>query len=202
MSVSYVRFRGKVVSREWAAVLAAAEIDVAFQLDSGHRTMTEQQALYERFLRFGSPPTARPSATAPHIRVGRFDHAIDVNALDGGAGRLFAWLRKHGAHPAFTVPGEPWHLEVPANELRALATTLSDPLRGYTDAERRWIREYDELHRGRRNRERRRVLRNVMQAQRKRIWRAAQPRSSGGDGRGWDQANRRARYRSLLARTR
>jgi hypothetical protein len=45
------------------------------------------------------------------------------------------------------------------------------------------------------------VLRRAMEQQRKRVWRAAQPHSRGGDGRGWDHANRRARYRSLLART-
>ena len=40
-----------------------------------------------------------------------------------------------------------------------------------------------------------------MKAQRKRVWRAAQSSGDGGDGRGWDYANRRARYRSLLSRT-
>jgi hypothetical protein len=201
MSVSYVGFRGKVISREWAAVLTAATQEVAFQIDSGHRTMGEQQALYNHFLRFGSPLAARPSATAPHIRTGRFDHALDINALDGGAARLFTWLHGKGAHPAFAVPGEPWHIEVPANELRALATILSDPLRGYTATERRWIREYDELKHAHRDRRRRGVLRQVMKDQRKRVWRAAQPTSSGGDGHGWQHANRRTRYRSLLART-
>jgi hypothetical protein len=201
MSVSYVGFRGKVISREWAAVLTAAAHEVAFQIDSGHRTMGEQQALYNHFLRFGSPVAATPSATAPHIRTGRFDHALDINALDGGAARLFAWLCGKGAHPAFPVRGEPWHIEVPANELRALATRLADPLRGYTASERRWIREYDQLKHARRDRKRRGALRHVMKAQRKRVWRAAQPTSSGGDGRGWHDANRRARYRSLLART-
>ena len=48
MSVSYVGFRGKVISREWAAVLTAATQEVAFQIDSGHRTMGEQQALLVR----------------------------------------------------------------------------------------------------------------------------------------------------------
>jgi hypothetical protein len=201
MPVTYVGFRGKVVSREWAAVLTVAAHDVAFQIDSGHRTMQEQQALYNTFLRVGSPLAARPSPIAPHIRVDRFDHAIDINALDGGAARLFAWLHGKGAHPVFAVPGEPWHIEMPASELRALATTLSDPLRGYTATERRWIREYDELKHAGRERKRRGVLRHVMKAQRKRVWRAAQPTSGGGDGRGWDHANRRARYRSLLART-
>jgi hypothetical protein len=201
MTVSYVEVRGKAVSREWASVLTAAGQEVAFQLDSGHRTMAEQQQLYSHFLRFGHPLAAVPSANAPHIRLGRLDHAVDVNALDGGAARLAAWLRGKGAHPAFTVAGEPWHIEVPAKELRELAGGLSDPLRGYTAAERQWIRTYDQLRRARKDRDQRVELRAAMKGQRKRIWRAAQPTSAGGDGRGWDHANRRARYRSLLART-
>jgi hypothetical protein len=202
MSVTYVGLRGKTVSREWAAVLTAAAGDgVAFVLDSGHRTMDEQQGLYNQYLRVGRPLAARPAGNAPHIRLGRIDHAIDVNALDGGAGRLAAWLRLKGAHPTFPVPGEAWHIEVPAAELGALASKLSDPLRGYTASERKLIREYDQLAHARRDRERRSLLYHLMKAQRKRVWRAAQPTSSGGDGRGWDHANRRARYRSLLART-
>jgi lysozyme len=70
---------------------------------------------------------------------------------------------------------------------------------GYTASERRWIEEYDRLLRERRRLARRRVLRRVMRAQRKRIWRLAQPRS--GDGGGWQRANRWARYSSLKARS-
>jgi hypothetical protein len=202
LAVTYVGFRGRTVSHEWAIVLTAAAEHVAFALDSGHRTMPEQKVLYEHFLRFGSPRAARPAANAPHIRLGRFDHAIDVNALDGGAGRLAVWLRNKGAHPTFPVPGEPWHIEVPAEELRSLAAQLDDPFRGYTANERRLIREYDHLRATHRDRPRRSALRSEIRAQRKRVWRAAQTTSSGGDGRGWDHANRRARYRSLLARTR
>src|SRR5215217_1354500 len=99
------------VSDHWYVVLSAARRDgVSFTVTDGHRTMAEQQARYDVFLRNGSPTAARPSATAPHIRTGREDHAIDVNALDGGAGRLAAWLRAHGAAASFPVPGEPWHI--------------------------------------------------------------------------------------------
>jgi hypothetical protein len=202
MTVIYRPFRGKSVSREWAVVLnAAAEAGVSFQLNSGHRTMAEQQRLVDQLGVFNAVTNphgaARPSATAPHIRVGRIDHALDVDDNDGSADRLAAWLRGKGAHPAFPIGSEPWHLELPADELRALSRTLG----GYTESERRWMREYDQLKHADRGEERRRVLRRVMKRQRKRIWRAAQPASKGGDGRGWNHANRRARYRSLLART-
>lgn len=72
----------------------------------------------------------------------------------------------------------------------------------YTESERRWITEYDRLVKAKKDVARRRVLRRVMEEQRKRIWRVAQPKAAGGDGRGWSYANRSARYRSLLARTR
>jgi len=72
---------------------------------------------------------------------------------------------------------------------------LSEPAgTRYTTDERRWIREYDQLRRANRDKERRRALRRAMTEQRKKIWRAAQ-RS------GWEKADRRARYKSLLART-
>jgi predicted chitinase len=66
----------------------------------------------------------------------------------------------------------------------------SDRWAQYTEKERRWIDEYDHT----KSVDRRRVLRRVMTEQRKRIWVQA-ARS------GWDHANRRARWRSLRART-
>lgn len=202
MAVTYGPFRGKTVSREWAVVLAAAaEEGVAFTLDSGHRTMAEQQRLVDEKGLYGpgNPHGApRPSASAPHIRIGRIDHALDVD----GAAALAGWLSRKGTHPQFTVPTENRHVELTADELDRLARQVGDPLKRYTDSERRWIREYDRLQRTDEDPDRRRVLRRSMANQRKRVWKVAQPRTRGGDGHGWDHANRRARYRSLLARTR
>lgn len=79
--------------------------------------------------------------------------------------------------------------------VRVVRCTPVDPWAGYTASELRWMREYDVLKAHDRDRARREVLRLVMREQRKRVWRAAQPPGS------WDHANRRARYRSLLART-
>lgn len=84
---------------------------------------------------------------------------------------------------------------------RALFLDDIDPLEGYTDNEKAWIREYDQLRRKNENLERRKELRGKMKEQRKRIWRAAQRADKGGDGKGWDHASRRARWRSLKART-
>ncbi len=75
-----------------------------------------------------------------------------------------------------------------------------DPWAGYTAAERRWIKEYDQLLHEHQNVARRRVLRRVMKERADEIQALARPRDAGGDGRGWDHANRRKRHRSLRAR--
>lgn len=206
MTVTYGPFRGVTVSREWAAILdAAAKAGVEFQLNSGHRTMQEQQDLVNRkgvWSPSNQQGAARPSPTAPHIRVGRCNHAIDVDTAGNGVVELIDWLRSKRVTAVRNVPGEPWHVFVASEqELRRLAAELDDPLKEYTESERRWIREYDRLTRAQADPERRRVLRRTMLRQRKRVWRVAQPRTRGGDGRGWDHANRSGRYRSLLSRT-
>lgn len=122
-------FQGKRVSRAWLIVLREARKHVAFTLNSGRRTMAEQSALYRQNMlngrpRSGRPLTARPSPIAPHIRVGRPDHAIDVDSLDGGETRLQKWLRKQGARAENTVAGESWHLEVPLRDLLRLARKI------------------------------------------------------------------------------
>lgn len=67
---------------------------------------------------------------------------------------------------------------------------------GFSTKERRWIHEYDRLHRAGRNPDRQLVLQRKMTEQRKRIWQAAQ-----GPG-GWATLSRKARYHALLLRTR
>jgi hypothetical protein len=191
------------VSTEWLAVLNAARRDgIAFMVTDGHRTMAEQRDRYAVYQRFGRPLAARPSPTAPHIRTGRPDHAIDVNSLDGGAGRLAAWLRRKGANATFPVSGEPWHLEVPRADLQRLALQVSDPLSGFPAKERRWIVSYDALVKQKRAgrdtqeaMESRVRLRGLMTARRKAIWHAAQES-------GWNRLHRSARYEALNSRTR
>lgn len=86
--------------------------------------------------------------------------------------------------------------------LRGQDCRPADAWAGYTAAEQRWIKEYDELKHEDRDPTRRGVLVREMRQQRKRIWRLAQPKARGGDGGGWDIAERRRRYHSLAARTR
>lgn len=186
----------------WAVVLRAAIRDGAItaeDITDGHRTMSEQRTRV-RAQGIWSPSNphgaARPSATAPHIRRGRQDHALDVNALNGAVRRLDAWVAKHGEQLAKTVSTEDWHREIVGGEaaLRRLTTRVADPLAGYPADERRWIRELDGLRRRAVDASRRRVLVRVMRNRRKAIWRAAQQS-------GWNTRNRRARYASLLVRT-
>src|SRR5215207_5152933 len=89
MGVVYKNYYGKRVSRRWNRVLRAADrAGVKFHLTSGHRTMREQWALYNQNMQSpgvpkpGRPLTAFPSPNAPHIRIGRAAHALDINSLD------------------------------------------------------------------------------------------------------------------------
>jgi hypothetical protein len=123
-----MRFQGKRVSRQWHRVLTEASYHVKFTLDSGQRTMLEQLALVrEKGVWSWSNPhgAAFPSPNAPHIRVGRQNHCLDINSLDGGQKRLADYLAKHGVHVVFNVPPEPWHMD-PVNpaELRSFYRRL------------------------------------------------------------------------------
>lgn len=116
-------FDGRRVSRAWKTVLDQAVRDgVRFQLNSGQRTMSEQQALYAQNMypdgsgpRPGRPLTARPNANAPHIRQGRQNHALDVDSVGDGENKLQTWLRRNGVQAINNVPSEAWHLD-PVNE--------------------------------------------------------------------------------------
>lgn len=188
-------FQGKRVSKRWKVVLDRAWSEgVRFQLNSGNRTMSEQWALYNAYRNGSGVLAAFPSPNAPHIRLGRQAHAIDVDsfAYNDGENRLQAWLRKNGANAQNTVAGESWHLEITENELKVLADRFSDPLAGYPSDERRWIREYDRVKHS--NAQRTKVLRITMRKRRKEIWKAAQKD-------GWRKQLRIKRYASLRARS-
>lgn len=114
------RFDGKPVSTSWDVVLThARRMGVNFHLNSGRRTMAEQWRLWRQFKSVGRPVAAFPSPNAPHIRVGRQAHALDVQTP--GETQLQRYLAKEGLHPRNTVRGEPWHLEVGESELKAYA---------------------------------------------------------------------------------
>jgi GH24 family phage-related lysozyme (muramidase) len=133
-------------------------------------------------------------AIGPDTGIGRALRAQDWSRAadellrwDKAGGRALAGLtrRRHAERELFLRP-------VHVNPLAAL-----------TPAERWWCKEYDSLlalkRAGRDTpqlQQRRRMLRKAMVQQRKLIWRAAEAVAGG-----WDQLNRRARYRALRART-
>ncbi len=120
------RFDGRKVSTSWDVVLThARRMGVHFTLDSGRRTMAEQWALWRNYRKNGHPVAAFPLPTAPHIRVGKQAHAIDVNDTDGGRARLQHWLGAHGLHTRQTVPGEAWHLEATEADLKRYAAAVA-----------------------------------------------------------------------------
>lgn len=130
MIVKYVPYGSVRVSGRWAVVLRRADrAHVGFHVESGHRTMREQLKLFRQNMhlvlgrwvqRPGHALTAIPTPNAPHIALGRRNHALDVNALDGGVLRLIHWLESHGAHPTRPVPGEAWHVQLSGRDLRML----------------------------------------------------------------------------------
>lgn len=205
MSVRYVPWADstgqEVISEQWAVALRDAHDDgVDTHVNEGHRTKDRQRQLIREqgiYNAVTNPHGAAPvSDNAPHIRTGRFDHAIDFR----DAAAVARWLRAHGIRCAFTVATESWHLEANAADLQAYFVAHRDPLVGYTASEKRWIREYDQLKRSGKDRARRGVLRERMTTRRRAIWRLAQTKHKGGDGHGWT-ASRIRRYHSLTART-
>jgi hypothetical protein len=117
---------GKPVSKPWHTVLTHyRRVGGRFTVNSGRRTMREQWALYRAYKAGTGNLAAYPSPSAPHIAFGRADHAIDVNALDGGAGRMIRWLRANGVKSArLPIAGEPWHVAVDRGELLRFAREI------------------------------------------------------------------------------
>lgn len=174
-SVEYLRFRGIRVSKPWHALLTAASADgVDFQLNSGHRSMAEQGDLVRRkgvWSPSNRTGAARPSRTAPHIRVGRPGHALDVDTARGGNVALAEWLRARGVPAVFNVPGEPWHLDPTSDaRLRSAARKVRRAARTFrrewlTPSERSATRELLRLRREDRDIPRRSALKRWCRAQ-------------------------------------
>lgn len=87
---------------------AASRAGVEIRVVSGFRTMAQQQALYDCWIR-------REPGCNLAARPGYSNHqsgsALDLNTRDS---RVLSWLGAHGAEYGFsrTVEGEPWHWEL------------------------------------------------------------------------------------------
>lgn len=139
----------------------------------------------QRFFFANQPPAAAVPGTSNH----GWGLAVDV-ATRACAG----WLLRHGmtygfSHDEGARVGEWWHFRYLGGY-----KPRRNGLAHLTRRERALCRELDRLRGERRDVSRRRELVRELTAQRKRIWREAQTS-------GWKARNRRARYRSLLART-
>lgn len=116
MAVRYLPIDGEIVSAEWMTALASCRRSgVVFRVNEGKRTFAKQQYFRTLYLQGRGALAAIPSHTAPHIRTGRFDHALDLNNAAG----VMGWLRRNGIGCALTVPGESWHVEANASDLAA-----------------------------------------------------------------------------------
>ena len=115
-------FQGRRVSRTWKRVLVKARRDgIDFRLNSGRRSLAEQWVLYRRYLA-GGTLAAYPSPTAPHIRLGLPNHALDVDTNVGdGENALQRYLQRHGVRVGNPVGGEPWHMDADLASLVAFA---------------------------------------------------------------------------------
>jgi len=160
-------------------------------MPAGPVSSARSRAAQDHFWTHQPPPAARPY-TSNH----GWGIAVDVKTRAAAA-----WLMTHGpaygwSHDEGARVGEWWHFRLVGTPPALLRKLRRDPLAGYTAAERRWITEYD----GGPSPPRRRALVRVMTEQRKRIYKLAQPRARGGDGKGWTRTRRR-RYASLKSRT-
>ncbi|ATB29681.1 peptidoglycan-binding protein [Melittangium boletus] len=86
---------------------AAARAGINLHVNSGFRSMAEQQELYRKYLNGTGNLAAKPGYSNHQGGI-----AVDINV--GGTGTAtYKWLAAHGAEYGFkrTVPSEPWHWE-------------------------------------------------------------------------------------------
>jgi hypothetical protein len=122
-------FQGHRVSYPWFVVLTEAARHIDFQLNSGQRTMAEQQHLVDTLGLYNAQTNphgaARPNANAPHIKAGHENHALDVDSWNNGENKLQAWVQAQGCPLVNNVSTEAWHLDpIDEDELLALARKI------------------------------------------------------------------------------
>lgn len=165
MTVEYKPIDGEEVSALWYPLLwDIRHIDgVAFNVNEGHRTMARQRELFNQNMQFvggrwvpkpGHPLTAFPSDSAPHIRTGRPDHAIDFNNAEGvrvAAAKRGVKLVRTVRWPDGSVREE-WHLEAAdVEQLREYnghrRTRIAALKAAAVKAKKRWKRAAAAYHR-------------------------------------------------------
>lgn len=97
---------GAKTAQAWLDLKAAAAAEgVTLKLNSGFRTMDEQQVLRDRYLS-GNGPVAATPGYSNH----QHGQALDIDMMDPAAK---AWMFEHGPGMFWknTVPSESWHWE-------------------------------------------------------------------------------------------
>jgi len=185
-STKGVTMQTKCISQQAAEERMMREIDATYGAavnKIGGLNQNQHDALVSFVYNVG------PGGIAPTTGIGK---ALRAKQWNRAADELLKW-DKAGGRPLAGLT---------RRRKAERALFLSKPEKsGYTKSELDDMREYDRLLRAKKDKPRRQELRADMTAQRKRIWRKAQPTAKGGDGKGWGYADRHARYRSLLART-
>lgn len=135
MAVKYRYFKGKRVSVAQYYIFMECERRLANRggvpLNSGHRSMSEQAALVRRKGLYNATTNphgaAWPNRNAPHIWVGRANHAVDIDQFAGaGIDAVLTTIRTMCAQANIpfgwrkTVSTEPWHVQE-LNEANVIA---------------------------------------------------------------------------------
>lgn len=181
------------VSRSQALQRMRREVDRTYGRAVNQLGVTMTQNQFDALTSFAY--NVGVGALGPGTGVGR---AVRARRWGDAAAALKQWDKAVVGGRLTRLPGLTRRRAVEAALLLEGPAPVVTIRAGYTPAEVRWITEYDELVREHRNPARRKVLRRVMREQRKRIWRMAVHEDPRG---GWNVAHRRARYKSLLART-
>jgi lysozyme len=175
------RAKWGTVTRERGLTLLAADAqDAARAVEQGvHVTLSQEQ--FDALVSF-----------VFNVGVGAFGSSTLLRKLNAGdrqgaADELLRWSRAGGR----VLEGL---LSRRRAERALFLSSTASPHAVLTARERRMVSEYDRLLARGLDRGRRQQLRHAMIAARQRIWRAAKES-------GWGDFNRRARYRTLLART-
>jgi hypothetical protein len=107
----HVIIDNELVHKYWACpLLDIRKEGVYFNVNEGRRTLARQQyfwGCYQCQCCNNGNLAARPTPWAPHIRVGRADHALDLD----NAARVASEMEERGIDVHFNVPGESWHME-------------------------------------------------------------------------------------------
>mgnify|MGYP001599212589 FL=1 len=87
---------------------AAASIGIELHVNSGYRTMVQQERLYAAYQAGAGNLAARPGYS--NHQAGE---AVDISGTEGGTGALYWWLEANAARYGWkrTVKSEPWHWE-------------------------------------------------------------------------------------------